>query len=239
MIRVVLVDDERLIRSGLRMILTAEPDIEVVAEAADGVEAVDVVRRERPDVVLMDLRMPRVDGTEATRRIVDTVEPAPAVLVVTTFHADQEVQEALAAGATGYLLKDAPEERIVAAVRGAAHGATVLDPAVSRALIEAAAGPDTSRPPVSLEGLTARELEVLRLIAQGRSNRAIAAELFLGEATVKTHVARVLQKLGLETRAEAIVASYESGLVRPHGAGSQPSHFPSETYPRTSSPRIR
>lgn len=215
MIRVVLADDERLIRSGLRMILAAEPDIDVVAEAADGIEAVEVVRREKPDVLLMDLRMPRADGTEATRQIVASLDPAPAVLVVTTFHADHEVQNALAAGATGYLLKDAPEERILAAVRGAAQGATVLDPVVSQALIAAAAPPGSTRPPVALEALTARELEVLRLIAQGMSNRAIASELFLGEATIKTHVARVLQKLGLETRAEAIVAAYESGLIKP------------------------
>ena len=219
MIRVVIADDERLIRSGLRLILTAEPDIEVVAEAADGVEAVEVVRREKPDVVLMDLRMPRIDGTEATRRLMAVVDPPPAVLVVTTFHADREVQAALAAGATGYLLKDAPEERILAAIRGAAQGATVLDPVVSRALISAAVPPEASAPPVELDALTARELEVLRLLAQGRSNRAIASELFLGEATVKTHVARVLTKLGVETRAEAIVAAYECGLAKPRPPG--------------------
>ncbi|RHW27436.1 DNA-binding response regulator [Nocardioides immobilis] len=219
MIRVVIADDERLIRSGLRLILTAEPDIDVVAEAADGVEAVEVVRREKPDVVLMDLRMPRIDGTEATRRLMTVLEPPPAVLVVTTFHADLEVQSALAAGATGYLLKDAPEARILAAVRGAAQGATVLDPAVSRSLIASAVPPEASAPPADLDTLTARELEVLRLVAQGRSNRAIASALFLGEATVKTHVARVLTKLGVETRGEAIVAAYECGLVKPRPPG--------------------
>lgn len=214
MIRVVLADDERLIRSGLRMILSVEPDICVVAEAADGAEAVEIVRRERPDVVLMDLRMPRLDGTEATRQIMRSVEPAPAVLVVTTFHADREVQDALSAGASGYLLKDAPEERILAAVRGAAHGATVLDPVVSHALV-ASALPSAPASSVELDRLTPRELEVLGLLAQGMSNRAIADELFLGDATVKTHVARVLTKLGLQTRAEAVIAAYDSGLVRP------------------------
>lgn len=215
MIRVVVVDDERLIRSGLKMILTAEPDIDVVGEAADGAEAVAVVGEHRPDVVLMDLRMPRMDGTEATRQIVSGLDPPPAVLVVTTFHADREVQDALAAGAAGYLLKDAPEERILAAIRGANHGATVLDPAVSQALVAAAMPSGVVPPPAEFSSLTSRELEVLQLLAQGMSNRAIATALFLGEATVKTHVARILMKLHVETRAEAIVAAYESGLVRP------------------------
>lgn len=215
MIRVVLADDERLIRSGLRMILAAEPDIEVVAEAADGVEAVEVAHREKPDVVIMDLRMPRADGTEATRRIVASMNPAPAVLVVTTFHADREIQHALAAGAAGYLLKDAPEERIITAVRSAAQGATVLDPVISKALIAAAVAPDAKPPPAELDILTPREVDVLILLAHGMSNRAIANKLMLGEATVKTHVARVLMKLGVETRAEAIVAAFDSGLVRP------------------------
>ncbi|SCG65769.1 response regulator [Micromonospora inositola] len=220
-IRVILVDDEHLIRSGLRMILTAEPDIDVVGEAADGVEAVEVARRTTPDVVLMDLRMPRWDGAEATYQILRSVTPPPAVLVLTTFHADREVRRAMTAGATGYLLKDAPEERIITAIRGAAQGATVLDLTVSRRLVDGLRTADAGPPPVQLGHLTPRELEVLQFLAQGMTNRLIAERLFLGEATVKTHVARVLSKLGLESRAEAVVLAYESGLVRPR-TGDRP-----------------
>ena len=218
-VRVVVVDDERLVRGGLRMILTAEPDIEVVGEAEDGARAVSVVRDLLPDVVLMDLRMPAVDGVDATRHILETVQPPPAVLVVTTFDGDDDVLRALQAGACGYLLKDAPEDRVVAAVRSAAAGSTVLDPAVGRRLVAGAAGRPTAAGPPPLEHLTAREGEVLVLLARGLSNTAIADRLVLSESTVKTHVARILAKLGVASRTEAVVAAYERGFVVP-GAGA-------------------
>lgn len=214
MIRVVLVDDERLIRSGLRMLLNAEEDMTIVGEAADGSQAVEVVRATGPDVVLMDLRMPGMDGAEAARLLQSLPSP-PAVLVLTTFHADREVHRAMASGAAGYLLKDAPEERIVAAIRSAAQGATVLDPEVSRQVLASFSRPAPSHSAQSLDALSPREVDVLRLLAQGKSNTAIARELFLGEATVKTHVSRILLKLDVGSRTEAVVAAYESGLVRP------------------------
>jgi DNA-binding NarL/FixJ family response regulator len=218
-LRVVVVDDERLVRGGLRMILAAEPDIEVVGEAADGAAAVSVVRELRPDVVLMDLRMPAVDGVEATRHLTSTLDPAPAVLVVTTFDGDEDVLRALRAGACGYLLKDAPEDRVVAAVRSAAAGSTVLDPAVGRRLVAGAAQVVDRSPPPAVADLTAREADVLVLLSRGLSNTAIADELVLSESTVKTHVARILAKLGVASRTEAVVAAYERGFVTPGGAG--------------------
>ncbi|MBA3348682.1 MAG: response regulator transcription factor [Actinobacteria bacterium] len=216
MIRVLLADDQRLVRSGFRMILRAEPDIDVVGEAGDGDEAVAAVRELEPDVVLMDIRMPNLDGLEATRRIVDGSDDAPRVLVLTTFALDEYVYKALRAGASGFLLKDAPEEQLVAGIRIVADGGALFAPAVTRRLIEEFARRDESpSAPASLDELTARELEVLRLLARGRSNAEIAAELVVSDHTVKTHVARILGKLDLRDRTQAVIAAYESGRVRP------------------------
>ena len=216
MIRVLLADDQRLVRSGFRMILRAEPGIEVIGEAGDGDEAVAAARELMPDVVLMDVRMPNLDGIEATRRILSGPEPVPRVLVLTTFDLDEYVFGALRAGASGFLLKDAPEEQLVAAIRVAADGGALFSPAVTSRLIERFASLDGGdATPPSLEDLTSRELEVLRLLARGLSNAEIAAQLVLSDHTVKTHVARVLSKLGLRDRTQAVIAAYESGLVRP------------------------
>jgi len=211
-IRVLLADDQRLVRSGFRMILKAEPGVEVVGEAADGREAIDQARALAPDVVLMDVRMPNLDGIEATRRIVGEAE-APRVIVLTTFDEDEYVFGALRAGASGFLLKDAPEDQLVAAIRVAADGGSLFAPSVTRRLIERFAG--HREPPAGLADLTDREREVLTLVARGLSNAEIAAELVVSEHTVKTHVARVLQKLDLRDRTQAVVAAYESGLVQP------------------------
>jgi DNA-binding NarL/FixJ family response regulator len=211
-IRVLLADDQRLVRSGFRMILKAEPGVEVVGEAADGREAIAQARALGPDVVLMDVRMPNLDGIEATRRIVGEPE-APRVIVLTTFDEDEYVFGALRAGASGFLLKDAPEDQLVAAIRVAADGGSLFAPSVTRRLIERFAG--HSEPPAGLADLTDREREVLTLVARGLSNAEIAAELVVSEHTVKTHVARVLQKLDLRDRTQAVVAAYESGLVQP------------------------
>ena len=212
MIRVLLADDQRLVRSGFRMILKAEPGVEVVGEAADGREAIEQARALAPDVVLMDVRMPNLDGIEATRRIVCEAE-APRVIVLTTFDEDEYVFGALRAGASGFLLKDAPEDQLVAAIRVAADGGSLFAPSVTRRLIERFAG--HAEPPAGLGDLTDREREVLTLVARGLSNAEIAAELVVSEHTVKTHVARVLQKLDLRDRTQAVVAAYESGLVQP------------------------
>jgi DNA-binding NarL/FixJ family response regulator len=218
-IRVVLVDDQAMVRAGFRMILECEDDIDVVGEAADGRDAVDLVARARPDVVLMDVRMPHVDGIEATRRVRATADP-PHVLVLTTFDLDDYVYAALRAGASGFLLKDAPAEQLVDAVRVIAAGDALLAPSVTRRLIEDVARRPAldATPPPGLADLTDREREVLQLIARGLSNAEIAERLYLGEATVKTHVGRVLTKLGLRDRVQAVVVAYESGLVTP-GAG--------------------
>ena len=212
---VVLADDQPLVRAGLRMILDTEADLVVVGEATTGAEAVELCARERPDVVLMDVRMPVMDGIEATR-LVTAVEDPPRVLVLTTFDLDEVVYDALRAGASGFLLKDAPEERLTTAIRVVADGGSLFAPSVTRRLIEEFAKRDHA-PPVSLDGLTEREAEVLRLVARGLSNTEIAAELFITENTVKTHVARVLMKLGLRDRVQAVVLAYESGMVRPGG----------------------
>ena len=216
MIRVLLADDQRLVRSGFRMILRADPGLEVVGEAGDGIEAVALARELRPDVVLMDVRMPRVDGIEATRRLMLEPEP-PRVLVLTTFDLDEYVYGALRAGASGFLLKDAPEEQLAAAIRIAADGGALFSPAVTRRLIERFADQEApgGRTPVRLEELTGREVEVLRLMARGLSNAEIAAELVVSDHTVKTHVARILSKLDLRDRTQAVIAAYECGLVRP------------------------
>jgi DNA-binding NarL/FixJ family response regulator len=217
MIRVALVDDQAMVRVGFRMILETEPDITVVGEAGDGRDAIDMVRRSSPDVVLMDVRMPNMDGIEATAHIL-AGDGAARVLMLTTFDLDDYVYAALRAGASGFLLKDAPPEQLVQAVRVIAAGEALLAPSVTRLLIDEV----SRRPPVDpaavapgLVDLTDRELEVLRLIARGRSNGEIAQQLFLGEATVKTHVGRVLTKLGLRDRVQAVVVAYESGLVTP------------------------
>lgn len=216
-IRLVVADDQALIRAGFRMILEAEPDFEVVGEAADGAEAVDVAARSEPDLVLMDVRMPEVDGIAATSRIVAAGGPTK-VLILTTFDLDDYVHDALRAGASGFLLKEAPPEQLVAAVRTVVAGDAVLAPAITRRMIErfvSAAAPRT--PSHRLDALTPRELEVLVLVAKARSNAEIAAELFVSEATVKTHLARLLGKLGLRDRLHAVVFAYENGVVRPGG----------------------
>jgi DNA-binding NarL/FixJ family response regulator len=213
-IRVLLADDQRLVRSGFRMILGADPELEVVGEADDGVEAVALARELRPDVVLMDVRMPRLDGIEATRQIAAMSEP-PRVLVLTTFDLDEYVYAALRAGASGFLLKDAPEDQLAAAIRIAADGGALFSPGVTKRLIERFASLEPGGTPPQLDGLTTREVEVLRLLARGLSNAEIAAELVVSDHTVKTHVARILAKLDLRDRTQAVIASYESGLVRP------------------------
>lgn len=219
-IRVMVVDDQAMVREGFSALLDAQQGIEVVAQAADGREAVRVATRLTPDVVLMDIRMPVLNGIEATRQITSMAyEPRPKVLVLTTFDLDDYVYEALRAGASGFLLKDAKGSELVQAVRVVADGDGLLAPSVTRRLIaEFARRPAASsaRPP-ALSELTPRETEVLQLIAGGLSNAEIAADLVLSEQTVKTHVGRVLSKLGLRDRAQAVVLAYESGLVRPAG----------------------
>jgi DNA-binding NarL/FixJ family response regulator len=223
MTSVLIVDDQGLVRVGLRKILESEPETEVVGEAEDGEDAVAAARRLRPDVVLMDIRMPVLDGIEATRRIVRE-RPATRVLMLTTFGLDTYVYEALRAGASGFMLKDAPPEEIAAAVRIVAGGDALLAPAVTRAVIEEfARQPQAAEPgaPPALDELTPREREVLDLLARGRSNPEICDELVISEATAKTHVARILQKLDLRDRVQAVIWAYESGLVAP-GAGGEP-----------------
>jgi DNA-binding NarL/FixJ family response regulator len=219
-IRVLLADDQALVRAGFRMILKAEPDVQVVGEVSDGSEAVALGRDLRPDVVLMDVRMPVMDGIEATRGIVAGAE-SPRVLVLTTFDLDEYVYEALRSGASGFLLKDAPEEQLVAGIRIVADGGSLFAPSVTRRLIERFAGAHPRTPPPELDELTARELEVLRLVARGLSNAEIAATLVVSEHTVKTHVAHILRKLDLRDRVQAVVLTYESGLVMP---GHDPPH---------------
>jgi DNA-binding NarL/FixJ family response regulator len=215
-IRVVLVDDQAMVRTGLRMVLAAEPDIEVVGEAADGAAGVRVVTEQQPDVVLLDVRMPGMDGLEAARRILAAGLPT-RVVVLTTFDEDEYVTAALRAGVSGFLLKVAPPEDLVTAVRTVAAGHGLLDPAVTLRVIEtyaAAPAPDPASAQ-ALAQLTERETDVLGLVAAGLSNAEIAARLYLGEATVKTHVSRILLKLGLRDRVQAVAFAYESGLVTP------------------------
>jgi DNA-binding NarL/FixJ family response regulator len=217
-IMVLIADDQALVRAGFRAILEAQPDIVVVGEATDGYDALDLARRRRPNVVLMDVRMPGLDGLESTRRIVaEGIEPPIAVLMLTTFDLNEYVYEALRAGASGFLLKDVPPEQLVAAVRIVAAGDALIAPAITKRLISqfARTAPPLS-PNASLSELTPRELEVLSLIARGLSNAEIAAELVLSEATVKTHITRLLGKLGLRDRVQAVVLAYETGIVSPN-----------------------
>jgi DNA-binding NarL/FixJ family response regulator len=217
MTTVLLCDDQALVRVGLRKILDAEPEITVVGEAADGEDAVAAARRMRPDLVLMDIRMPVLDGIEATRRIV-RAQPATRVMILTTFGLDEYVYDALRAGASGFMLKDAPPEEIAAAVRIVAAGEALLAPAVTRSVIEEFARREPPPPPtqpVALADLTPREREVLELLARGYSNAEICKQLVVSEATTKTHVARILQKLDLRDRIQAVIYAYESGIVSP------------------------
>jgi DNA-binding NarL/FixJ family response regulator len=217
-IRVLLVDDQALIRAGFRMILDAEEDIEVVGECADGTQAVDSARRFKPDIVLMDIRMPEMDGIEATRLIAGREgDGGPRVLMLTTFDLDEYVYDALRAGASGFLLKDVPAEQLVDGIRLVARGDALLAPSVTKRLIQEFSRGAVAQQsaPAALEELTPRELEVFKLIARGMSNAEIAAELVVSETTVKTHVARVLMKLGVRDRVQAVVLAYESGVVAP------------------------
>jgi DNA-binding NarL/FixJ family response regulator len=217
---VLIVDDQALVRAGFRMILEAEDDMDVVGEASDGEEAIAEARRLRPDVVLMDVRMPEVDGIEATRRLLGDDASDAKIVMLTTFDMDEYVYDALRAGASGFLLKDVPPEQLVAGIRAVASGDALLAPSVTRRVIEefVRRPPDSVRAaPPELAELTARELEVLKLLARGLANAEIAKELFVSETTVKTHVAHVLMKLKLRDRVQAVVFAYESGLVLPGG----------------------
>ena len=217
-VRVLIVDDQALVRAGFRTILEAEPGIEIVGEASDGLEALEAVREHSPDVVLMDLRLPNLDGLEATRRMVGDGNSGPRVLILTTFDLDEHVYEALRAGASGFLLEDTPPEQLVAAIHVIASGDAVLSPTITKRVIEEFIRRPASTVEVSLSPaiaeLTARELEVLGLMARGLSTAEIAKNLFVSETTVKTHVARILMKLDLRDRVQAVVYAYESGLVR-------------------------
>jgi DNA-binding NarL/FixJ family response regulator len=216
-IRVLVVDDQELVRSGFCVILDAADGITVVGEAANGEAAVSQVAAHEPDVVLLDIRMPGMDGLEATRLITGGPAAAPKVVMLTTFDLDEYVYEALRAGASGFLLKDSPRHDLIAAVRAAAAGDALLAPSVTRRLIEAFARrpPETAPAPSRLASLTARERDVLLMLARGRSNAEIAAGLFVSEATVKTHVGNLLAKLGLRDRVQAVIVAYETGLVVP------------------------
>jgi DNA-binding NarL/FixJ family response regulator len=227
-LRVVVADDQPLVRAGLRVILDAQPDIQVVGEAADGQEAVDAVRRSRPDVALLDVRMPGTDGIEATRQIcLEALDPRPRVLILTTFDLDEYVFGALRAGASGFILKDAPRESLVSAVRTVAAGDGLLAPSVTgrliRRFVERTASLAPAAPSPELTELTAREREVLELMARGLSNAEIAQHLVLAEGTVKAHVSNLLSKLRLRDRVQAVIAAYELGLIRPgrRGQGSE------------------
>jgi DNA-binding NarL/FixJ family response regulator len=216
MIRILLADDQELVREGFRMILDAQEDMEVVAEAADGAEAVSLARELRPDVVLMDVRMPTTDGIEATRRLLARGDAPTRILILTTFDLDEYVYEAMKAGASGFLLKDVPRSQLIEGVRTVARGDALLSPTVTRRLVEQfVRRPRPEGVPSELADLTERELEVMRLVARGLSNAEIARHLHLSDATVKTHVARILQKLRLRDRVQTVVLAYETGLVQP------------------------
>ncbi len=221
MISVLIADDQDLVREGLRMLLEAEPDLAVAGEAADGSQALAQARLLDPDVILMDVRMPHMNGIDATARLVQAGSRA-RILMLTTFNLDQYVYHALKAGASGFLLKDASREQLAGAVRAVAVGETLLAPAITRRLIEDFCnGPAPGTPVAGAAGLSERELGVVRLVAQGQSNAEIAASLYLSEATVKSHIARILAKLGLRDRVQVAVYAYEHGIVRP-GHGTAP-----------------
>ncbi|MDP9845377.1 response regulator [Streptosporangium lutulentum] len=213
-IRIVIADDQAMVRAGLRLIVESEPGMEVVGEASDGIEAVEVARDTRPDLVLMDISMPRMDGLTAAKRLLDRPDP-PKVVMLTTFDTDENLYTALRTGTSGFLLKVSPPEQLVDAIRVVVGGDALLDPAVTTRVIASFAGRHDPVPPPQLAALTPRELEVLHSLARGLTNAEIAVRLFVGEATVKTHVARVLMKLHLRDRAQAVVFAYESGVVRP------------------------
>ena len=215
-IRVLVADDQSMVRAGFRMLLSGEQDIDVVAEAQNGIEAVEKAARFHPTVVLMDIRMPELDGLEATRRIL-AADPAARVLILTTFDLDEYIYEALSAGASGFVLKDDPPEQLIAAIHTVAAGEALLSPGVTKRVIKQFSRVQRPAPPPGIAELTSRELEVFRLIATGLSNAEIGQELFISDTTVKTHVTRVLQKLGLRDRVQAVVLAYQSGLVE--GAG--------------------
>ncbi|MDX3760506.1 response regulator [Streptomyces mirabilis] len=218
-IRVLLVDDQPMIRTGFRLILEAEPDIVVVGEASDGVAAVERAEALTPDVVLMDIRMPHMDGVEATRRIVGAGSPS-RIVILTTFDLDAHVVDALRAGASGFLVKDGPADSLVSAIRTVAGGEAVLSPRVTHRLLDRfahLAAPATSAVPTKLDALTGRELDVLRALTRGLSNAEIALELGVGETTVKTHVAHILEKYQLRDRVQAVILAYDCGLVVPRG----------------------
>jgi DNA-binding NarL/FixJ family response regulator len=217
-VRVLIADDQALVRAGFKMILDAEDDLDVIGEASDGAEAVELARKLEPDVVLMDIRMPQLDGIEATRRVIALgTDPPVRVLMLTTFDLNEYVYEALRAGASGFLLKDVPPEQLAAGIRVVAGGEALLAPSITKRLIQefASAAPAPAVQPKGMDELTARELEVLKLVARGLSNAEIAAELIVSETTVKTHVARVLMKLGLRDRVQVVVLAYESGISVP------------------------
>jgi DNA-binding NarL/FixJ family response regulator len=222
-INVLIVDDQALVRGGFRLILNADSEIDVVGEAADGREAIELARDTNPDVVLMDVRMPTLDGIEATRRILAS-QPRHRILMLTTFDLDEYVYQAITAGASGFLLKDVPPPELVHAVKAVASGEMLLAPTITRRLVEEFVRlPPPGQQPGAAAQLTARELEVLKLIAQGLSNAEIATQLFLSDTTVKTHVTRILAKLDLRDRVQAVVFAYETGLTRPgHGADRRP-----------------
>jgi DNA-binding NarL/FixJ family response regulator len=214
-VRVLIADDQDLVRAGLRMLIDAEEDLEVVGEAVDGEQALREAARLAPDLVLMDIRMPRLDGLAATRRLLSAGDGAPRVLVLTTFDRNEYVYEALRAGASGFLLKDMPGSQLVAGLRSVAAGDALLAPAITRRMIEEFAVVQHAPVPAGYEDLTERERETFLLVARGLSNAEIAAELVVSDATVKTHVAKVLFKLGLRDRVQAVVLAYETGLVKP------------------------
>jgi DNA-binding NarL/FixJ family response regulator len=211
-IRVLVVDDQSMVRAGFRMLLSREQDVDVVAEASNGLEAVDKAARFQPDVVLMDIRMPELDGLQATRQIL-AADPSARVLVLTTFDLDEYVYEALRAGASGFVLKDDPPEQLLGAIRTVAAGDALLSPSVTKRVIDQFSRLPRHEPPEELDELTEREREVLALIAEGRSNAEIGEALFISDTTVKTHVTHVLQKLGLRDRVQAVVLAYQAGLV--------------------------
>jgi DNA-binding NarL/FixJ family response regulator len=210
-IRVLVVDDQSMVRAGFRMLLSGEPDIEVVAEASNGLEAVDKAARFRPTVVLMDIRMPELDGLEAARRIL-AADDSARILVLTTFDLDEYVYEALRAGASGFVLKDDPPEQLIAAIRTVAGGEALLSPAVTKRVIKQFTRIPQPAPPRAFDDLTERELDVFRLIARGHSNAEIGRELYISETTVKTHITHILQKLNLRDRVQAVVLAHETGL---------------------------